>query len=81
MVRTDLARALLISAIVGSLLSYVHCREMFRQDGLIAFCNWHVYISYLVPFTVSLTSSVLARRKRAATASTDVSVKARQRRG
>jgi hypothetical protein len=51
-----------VAAVVGSLLCAIHCPYVFVSDGLLAFCDWHVYTSYLVPFSVSLVSQQLVRR-------------------
>lgn len=59
--RRDTLRACLVSAVVGSVLTAIHCREMLLTHGAKAFCDWHVFSSYLVPFVVSLVSARLAR--------------------
>ncbi|MBI4511627.1 MAG: hypothetical protein HY698_18475 [Deltaproteobacteria bacterium] len=60
----DLLRALLVATVVGTALSLVHCRKLFGARGIYAFCDWHVYTCYLVPFAVSMVSARMARSRR-----------------
>jgi hypothetical protein len=60
----DVWRALLVAAVVGTVLSLIHCRRLFVLSGVRAFCDWHVFTSYLVPFAVSLCSARWAQRRR-----------------
>ncbi len=61
--RSDVTRALMICAFVGSLLSLIHGDGLFAGTGWSALRHWQLYANYIVPFSVSLVSSRLSRTK------------------